>query len=92
MKAWRTILKKAAQKLDLPTDIAAGLPSIRLCGFDECSLDCHKAILEYEPNEIVIRLNIGVVTVRGNALELCRMHREQLCIRGKISELHFDEG
>ena len=92
MKTWRSILKRAAQRLDLPTDIAAGLPAIRLCGFSECSMDCHRAILAYEPDEIVIRLNIGTVTVRGSGLEVCRMHRDQLCIRGAISDLHFDEG
>ena len=92
MKTWRNILTRAAQKLDLPADIAAGLPSIRLCGFCACTLDCHRAILEYTPEEIVVRLNIGTVTVRGTGLEVCRMHREQLCIQGTICELHLDEG
>ena len=43
----RTMLTRLAGKLDLPTDIAAGLPRIALNGFSECSLDRHRGILEY---------------------------------------------
>ena len=59
----RTMLTRLAGKLDLPTDIAAGLPRIAL--------------------------NIGELTVEGQKLELRQMHRERLCITGRIERLSF---
>lgn len=91
MNKFRRILVKAAQKLDLPQDIAAGLPCIQLRGFEECSLDQHRGILAYEPDEIVIRLNSGTLTIRGTELEVCLMHRDRLCVRGRIRELGISE-
>lgn len=61
----RTMLTRLAGKLDLPTDIAAGLPRIALNGFSECSLDRHRGILEYSTERIVVALNIGELTVEG---------------------------
>ena len=75
----RTMLTRLAVKLDLPTDIAAGLPRIALNGFSECSLDRHRGILEYSTERIV----------EGQKLELRQMHRERLCITGRIERLSF---
>lgn len=76
----RTMLTRLAGKLDLPADIAAGLPRIALNGFSECSLDRHRGI---------DALNIGELTVEGQKLELRQMHRERLCITGRIERLSF---
>ena len=61
----RTMLTRLAGKLDLPTDIAAGLPRIALSGFSEFRLDRHRGILEYSTERIVVALNIGELTVEG---------------------------
>ena len=74
----RTMLTRLAGKLDLPADIAAGLPRIALNG-----------ILEYSTERIVVALNIGELTVEGQKLELRQMHRERLCITGRIERLSF---
>ena len=59
---FRGILTKLAERLDLPPDIAAGLPRIELDGFSACSLDRHSGILAYDREHIVIALNIGALT------------------------------
>ena len=92
MNKVQKLMQKAAQKLDLPQDIAADLPFIQLRGFGECCMDQHRGILAYEPEEIVVRLNIGTLTIRGKDLEVCRMHRDGLCIRGTIRSLTLEEG
>lgn len=89
MQRVRTILQKAAQRLSLPTDVAAGVPHIQINGFCECSLDRHRGIVEYEPNRIVISVNTGVVTVNGESLQLRQMHRDGLCVCGQICSLEF---
>lgn len=88
----RELLTKASKKLDIPVDIAAGLPRMELNGFCECSLDCHTGILEYEKHEIVVALNIGTVTIRGGELELRLMQRERLTVTGRIDAIEFSGG
>ena len=87
----RKILEKAAQKLALPADVAAGVPHLSMNGFSECSLDCHNGILEYEKDEIVVSVNTGTVTIRGIDLEVRLRHRDCLSVSGKITALEFSE-
>lgn len=88
MGMW-TMLTRLAGCFDLPADIAAGLPRIALNGSGECSLDRHRGILEYSTECIVVALNSGTLTVEGHGLELRQMHRERLCITGRIERLSF---
>ena len=89
MKRGREMLTKLSQKLELPLDIAAGVPHIEINGFGECSLDCHTGILE---NEIVVAVNIGVVTIQGCGLELRLMQKERLTVTGEIHAVFFSGG
>lgn len=92
MKRGREMLTKLSQKLELPLDIAAGVPHIEINGFGECSLDCHTGILEYEKNEIVVAVNIGVATIQGCGLELRLMQKERLTVTGEIHAVFFTGG
>ena len=67
------------------------MPHLSMNGFCECSLDRHNGILEYEKDEIVISVNTGTVTIRGSGLEVRLMHRDCLCVCGKITALEFSE-
>lgn len=89
MNKFKKLLERAAQRLELPADIAAELPHIEINGFSACSLDCHRAILAYEPEKIVIRVNTGTVTIEGAGLELRHMHRDRLSVTGEIHALTF---
>ena len=80
------------QFLHLPADIAAGLPHMEVNGFQECSVDRHTGILEYNEERIVIGLNIGCLVVTGHALQIQRMHRERLTITGRITCLTYGDG
>ena len=84
MKPARRFLVKAAKLFDLPADIAANLPHIELRGFEECSLDCHRAI--------IVAVNTGEVTIEGANLELRHMHRDRLTVTGRIEALTFSGG
>ena len=92
MPLGRELLEKASRRLDLPSDIAAGLPRMELNGFCECSLDCHKAIVAYEPEKIIIAVNTGEVMIEGEGLELRHMHRDRLTVTGRIEALTFSGG
>lgn len=88
----RKYLAAASTFLALPLDIAAGLPHIELNGFQECAIDRHTGILEYNTERIVVALKTGRVVISGTQLALRLMHRERLCVTGQIAALTFLEG
>ena len=92
MSLARKLLEMASEKLDLPGDIAAGLPRIALTGFSECALDGPCGILEYEKTEIMASVPGGRITLRGEGLELRLMRRDHLTVAGRITQILLDGG
>ncbi len=88
----RGYLAAASEWLGLPTDIAAGLPHMEVSGFRECAIDRHTGILEYNTERVVVALKSGRVVISGSQLVLRLMHRERLCVTGRIAQLTFLEG
>ena len=41
MNKARELLAEVAEKMELPADLAAGLPTMELCGFREFSMEPH---------------------------------------------------
>lgn len=78
------LLVKAAQVLDLPGDVVAGLPRVEMTGNRELRMENHKGILAYGPDEIHISGGRLVVKVRGAHLELKSMNASELLIGGTI--------
>ena len=77
-------------KIHRATVTQAELDYVGSITVDEDLLDA-AGILEYEKDEIVISVNTGTVTIRGSDLEVRLMHRDCLCVCGKITALEFSE-
>ena len=60
---------------------------LELLGKQRLVVEYHRGIVCYDDSEIVIKASYGLVHILGNQLRLCRMSREQLCIRGEIQEI-----
>ena len=60
---------------------------MELLGSQRLVVECHRGIVCYGDREVVIKTSYGMLHVTGNQLRLCRMSREQLCIRGEIQEI-----
>ena len=91
MKKTRLLLMKAAQKLELPTDVIAGVPRIEVVGARECSIEPHKGLLEYEENKVSVSTVIGVISVLGSCLEIKRMNDVRITIVGCLHQVSFEE-
>lgn len=89
MERKESLLERAAQALELPGEMVAGLPLIQLLGDRELRMEYHKGILAYGREEIHISGGKVVVRVRGEGLELKSMSPEELLITGNISALDF---
>ncbi len=81
---WDRLRQQAAQTLDLPGDIVAGLPRMELVGDREFWMENHRGILRYGTEEIHISGGRMAVCVRGSNLDLRSMNATTLCITGRI--------
>ena len=90
MKA-RELLADMAEKMELPADIAAGLPTMELCGFREFSMEPHGGLVEYDRERISLESTLGRVTVLGENLTIRRMNRQRITVAGQSRAVELQE-
>lgn len=89
-KKRKSLLEKTAQAFDLPGDVLAGLPCIRLVGQEELYLQNHRGILSYGEEEILISGGKLMIRVRGSGLRLRSMTPTDLSISGTIGAVELE--
>lgn len=89
MNRAKKLLVRAANKLELPADIVAGLPKMELTGFTEFSLEPHKGLLEYADHEIILDSSAGHICVRGSGLTIKLMNRARITVAGRLTAVEL---
>ena len=91
MKHTRKWLETAADRLDLPGNIVAGLPKLELTGFSRLSIEGHRGIVEYSPEAVSVRVTAGTIRIEGSGLSIARMNHDFLVLAGKIETVGLTE-
>ena len=92
MNRTRKLLITAAQRLELPSDVVAGVPRMEIIGTSEFALEKHSGLLEYSKEQISVMTSVGPVTVEGSGLEIKQMGDNRIRIIGRVSQLKLPEG
>lgn len=66
-----------------------GQPIVEVVGNQRVLIENHCGIKVYSREEIVANVKFGRICVCGSALEIARMTKEQLVIRGEINGIAF---
>ena len=69
-----------------------GIPVLELMGNSRVLVENHKGVIAYGDTEICVRVNGGMLTIRGCDLSLGYMSRCQLTITGCIDEIAVMRG
>ena len=83
------LLVWAAELLDLPADVVAGLPRITLTGSRALLVENHRGILSYSDREIEVNGGAVAIRLEGDGLVLRAMNAGELLITGEIFKLEF---
>ncbi len=78
----RSFLERLAEEAEL--DTVPGLPIVEISGQNRVLIENHFGVKAYSRESILVKVKYGCVTVCGCGLELARMTKEQLVIRGRI--------
>ncbi len=62
-------------------------PLVEICGERRVLIENHRGVSRYGTDRIGVRVCYGEVDVRGQALELSKISREQIVICGRIESV-----
>lgn len=89
MKRNRNLFQRLADEVDLSAEPMPGLPIAELAGDRRLLIEHHQGVSAYSRETICVKVKYGMLQVCGCGLELVRMTRDQLVIRGRIDSIHL---
>lgn len=78
-----------AENTELMTEPFPGQPIVEIVGDGRVLIEKHLGVKAYSREKIVVKTKTGAVCICGCGLELLRMTREQLVIRGRIDSVNL---
>ena len=86
------MLRGLKERVGLYGEPLPGVPLLELSGDDRVLIENHKCVSSYSAGEITVRVAYGTVCIRGRALVLACMGKDQLVIHGKIDWIGLERG
>lgn len=80
----RMFLERLAEDSEFGRDSLPGQTVVEIAGESRVLIENHSGVMGYSSERILVKVKYGCVCVCGCGLEMLRMSREQLVIRGKI--------
>lgn len=87
MNRMQKLAARSAHRVDLPAAIIAALPQITLTGFEEITVDMQQGLQSFSEKEIVVRVTMGTVIIRGSDLRIVLMKEGRIAVCGQIDEV-----
>ena len=84
-----SFLERAARKLDIPADLAAGAPKIVIRGYRDIYIENHKGLLEYGTQEIHIDAGDATLKLTGEGFHIRAMAAGELRLEGLLFKVEF---
>ncbi len=92
MKKGHEILQWLAEGADLPGEPIPGQSLVEIAGDKRVLIENHLGIQEYTREKLSVKLKFGSILICGSNLELSKMNRDQLIIRGRIEGVMLKRG
>lgn len=83
------VKSKIAEKLNIPEDIAGGLPIVTVTGKNEIYVENYKGIIEYGPQSIRIQTKMCRITFYGKKLEIIYYTNSDMKITGEVESITY---
>ena len=84
-----SVKSKIAEKLNIPEDIAEGLPIVTVTGKNEIYVENYKGIIEYGANCVRIQTKVCRITFTGKNLEIVYYTNVDMKISGQIESICY---
>ena len=81
---------KLVETLDLPADIALGVPKITMIGKSELTIENHKGIVKFESDELIINTSLGFLNILGEDFEIIFVGGTTIALRGTFKSVVYE--
>ncbi|MBX6377065.1 MAG: sporulation protein YqfC [Clostridia bacterium] len=85
----RRLLASLAEGLELPRDAVLDLPRITVIGDLEVTVENHRGLVRYAPEEVLVGVGKGRLRITGRDLSIALIHDEALRVVGRIAAIQF---
>ena len=82
---------KAMERLDLPGELAVGVPDMQLVGSRQFFMTQHKGVVTYSPEAVEIDGGTVLVRLTGRDLQLQAMTETEIRVGGCIEKVELVE-
>ena len=79
--------ERLSEETDLLSEPYRGQPIVEIAGDRQVLIENHQGVKAYSRESILIKVKYGCICVCGCGLEMMRMTRDQLIIRGQIESV-----
>jgi len=84
VRVGRKLRKWTATILDLPQDVAQDLPRVTMIGGLQVTVENHRGILHFSPQNLRLAMDGGEMEVTGQDLTIRNIGVEEVFVEGKI--------
>lgn len=82
-------MQKLAKVTGFPEEVVSRLPRVVVYGNGRLLIEQHQGIVTYQKDIICFQSVLGVITVRGAALEIMRYGWQDAMITGQIESVNY---
>ena len=79
----------AVERMDLPGQLAVGVPQLELVGNAELYMAHHRGVLSYSTELVEVNGGSLILRLQGKNLQIVAMTEEELRITGRITALEL---
>ena len=83
--------REAVERLNLPPEVAAGVPQLELYGNRQIYISGHRGVISYSTEEVAVAGGSLTVRITGTELQLAAMTAEELRLTGRIKQVELME-
>lgn len=83
------VSEKIADALELPREVAAGVPKITIWPDREAEVLNHKGIIEYDSEIIRLNSSEGIITINGEQLSIKSFTDDEISVSGRVKKIEI---
>jgi len=90
VRATQRLKRRLVTALELPKDVALGLPVTTMMGNEEVFVSNHKGLLEYGAGHIRLATAVGKIKIFGSNMILKEITAESVSIKGRVEKIIWE--
>lgn len=74
-----------------PREVTSNIPYVTLKGRELLHVEQHKGLVDYEPDNIVMRTSVGLMRIGGVGMVFQMYNAREAIVAGRIDTVVFDQ-